>query len=1024
MSTIRLSLLGDCVIHVNDTAVDPSSTHLFALLLVLGLEGERRVHRSELQQLLFAPDIGSKQASHNLRQLLYRVRRIGVKLDETTVGIRLVSEVTPIADQLTSLTAGEGEHASAESLAFLPSYTPRLPKPYLEWLDQKHGAVDALIRGRLRTAAARHSENHSWTAALRVSTALLSLDPHSDSAISIMAEALAMLGRRQEALSLIDSFDGFGSAIPSGERLRPLRARIARLGDFRKQGTMRGRGECLSALESEWEKIGAPGARRAVLIGNAGIGKSRVAEAFAVRIGVLGGHVTRYACDSATSEQPLALFRDILLELRGLRGSLGASPDLAAALDRLRPETLPEAGTPEISVEAVRAEIQRAIIDLLEAISEEKPLLLLIDDAHYLDSVSANVIRSLCSRTNSARLLVLLCIRRSQATVPLVEQAYRGFSYVLDPLPTEVSRQVIIDVAGPGVSEEHLSWCLAQAAGNPFYLHTLASQRFVDTSVVPFDIRSLASNAYASLAVPTRSVLETCLLLGRLATLGRVARISGVLESEILSALRELEALDLIQFSGGALIGPHALLHDALTGLIPTSVAALLHMRIASELEKDWEAEDHSFAIAWPAAQSWLAAGEPHSAARLVRQCARQAAAIGETTVATALLSRVMQANLPVNLHAALLDELIGYAEVSAAPAIIASATRTRLKLARAMREDQKTIREFECRIIEAELTSGQKSAGSFKLLFGLLLDDSIAPTTRANAAARLMIIADEELDVTLAKKVFAIITDFPRNAPDLRTACNRTELVFHTFCGDTSVARELATNLLRAFPVPNATRESFKARAWAGFALQRLSDQRAVDIAIETYEWALEHGIFREAVYSASALVTIAIAAGDLRAAREWLGKSRSALNGEALHELSPQSGLYCDDAFIAMHEGRYADAERLIIAPADDYSPPVTARYCSVTLALRIRLRQLMGENDSNADQLPQLEQLYARGKTFGGQDIVVEALWTAQVMSGNAKAASKLLSEYLKTRREKGPPEWSLYHATSADEAWLRD
>lgn len=95
MSTVRLSLLGDCAIHVNETSVDPGSTHLFALLLVLALEHDRRVGRAELHRLLFASEIEPRQASHNLRQLLYRLRRIGVVLNETALGLRLQTRSVP-----------------------------------------------------------------------------------------------------------------------------------------------------------------------------------------------------------------------------------------------------------------------------------------------------------------------------------------------------------------------------------------------------------------------------------------------------------------------------------------------------------------------------------------------------------------------------------------------------------------------------------------------------------------------------------------------------------------------------------------------------------------------------------------------------------------------------------------------------------------------------------------------------------------------------------------------------------------
>ncbi|MDQ2666785.1 MAG: ATP-binding protein, partial [Gemmatimonadota bacterium] len=667
MTILRPSLLGDCVIHVGDASVDPSSTHLFALLLTLTLHSERRTHRSELQRILFAPDIEPQQASHNLRQLLYRARRLGIVVDETAVGLRLASgSVVAYEEQLNALTSGECEQLDGASITFLPSYYPQLPNAFHEWLDCQRAQADNIIRTSLRVASTRLRDTHSWNAVHRVSSILLTLDPHSEETVAVVAESLAMLSRRDEALLLIASF-GARSGQPGSpaDSLRALRARIVRLGNVKPEVILRGRDECFAYLDAEWAKIGGDGARRAALVGAAGVGKTRIGEAFATRISLRGGRVTRYTCTPASSHQPLGLFSDILPELRRLRGSIGASPDYASALDRLRPMAAPAGmdGLFDISVEAVRTQVQRALIDLLEAVSDERPLLLLVDDAQYLDPVSIDVVRALCAKPNTAQLLVLVCIRRSHLGSSLLEQAKRGNAYVLEPLSPDDSRQIVLDVAGIHCAQEHITWCVSQAAGNPYYLHTLASQRFSDSGQVPFDIRSLASSAYSSLSASARSVLDTCLLLGRLASINRVTRVAAVADPELLLALRELEAVELLQFKGGLLSGPHALLQDALRALIPSSVAALLHTRIATQLEHECAVEHYMFPIAWAAAQSWLAAGEPHHAAHLVRQCARQAALVGEPTAATSLLSVIVDASLPPALHAELLDELMAYAE-------------------------------------------------------------------------------------------------------------------------------------------------------------------------------------------------------------------------------------------------------------------------------------------------------------------------------------------------------------------------
>jgi hypothetical protein len=68
--------------------------------------------------------------------------------------------------------------------------------------------------------------------------------------------------------------------------------------------------------------------------------------------------------------------------------------------------------------------------------------------------------------------------------------------------------------------------------------------------------------------------------------------------------------------------------------------------------------------------------------------------------------------------------------------------------------------------------------------------------------------------------------------------------------------------------------------------------------------------------------------------------------------------------------------------------------------------------------------LQRTYQRAGHLGGHDHLVEALWCAAHGSGNPADASKLLSEYLSSRRrELTQPEASLRSVTASDSAWER-
>ena len=138
VSQIRLRILGESVIQVGETIVDPSATHVFALLLYLAIERGKLVTRSQLASILF-PEGSAANAGHNLRQLLYRLRRIGVPLEATGASVRLRAE-SVVESPESVLKRGVGETAGTDSRGFtlLPSYSPPT-EPLSRWLEAYFG---------------------------------------------------------------------------------------------------------------------------------------------------------------------------------------------------------------------------------------------------------------------------------------------------------------------------------------------------------------------------------------------------------------------------------------------------------------------------------------------------------------------------------------------------------------------------------------------------------------------------------------------------------------------------------------------------------------------------------------------------------------------------------------------------------------------------------------------------------------------------------------------------------------------
>src|SRR5881394_528165 len=88
---IHLHTLGDTRIRIGQREIRPTSPLMFAALLYLGVERGRRVPRAALQEMLF-PKVDERSGAHSLRQLLYKLRRLGAAIDADDEGVSIRSD--------------------------------------------------------------------------------------------------------------------------------------------------------------------------------------------------------------------------------------------------------------------------------------------------------------------------------------------------------------------------------------------------------------------------------------------------------------------------------------------------------------------------------------------------------------------------------------------------------------------------------------------------------------------------------------------------------------------------------------------------------------------------------------------------------------------------------------------------------------------------------------------------------------------------------------------------------------------
>jgi DNA-binding CsgD family transcriptional regulator/tetratricopeptide (TPR) repeat protein len=301
------------------------------------------------------------------------------------------------------------------------------------------------------------------------------------------------------------------------------------------------------------------------VLGEPGIGKTRFLDEVAQRSDVLGALVLQGSASELEQDLPFAVFVDALDEhVRGLPPDvldsleLGVRAELSAVLPSLSAPAV--AGGAALQHERYRS--HRAVRELLQVLAARRPVLLLLDDLHWADRASAELLTALLRRPPSGGVMLCLTRRPRQTERHLsaaLERAQRAgltARITLRPLARADARELV----GPRIPADLMASLYDESGGNPFYLEQLA--RFATSSSAPSPpVRgvllagvempeSVATAMLEELDVLSpraRTVLDGAAVAGDPFETDVAAVASGVDESDAYGSLDELLALDVIR---------------------------------------------------------------------------------------------------------------------------------------------------------------------------------------------------------------------------------------------------------------------------------------------------------------------------------------------------------------------------------------------------------------------------------------------------------------------------------------------
>lgn len=411
---------------------------------------------------------------------------------------------------------------------------------------------------------------------------------------------------------------------------------------------MLGRDECRASLLELWRQVRAGAGRVALISGEAGVGKSRMAASI-LKDADLQAHATlRYFCSPYRQGSPLhpciqqvehaaGFSRDDTQEekLAKLIALLGEAPeqDMALIAELLNLPTGNRFSVRQLSPQVKRQRTLQTLLGQLERVARQLPTLVVFEDAQWSDDTSRELLGRAVSRL--ARLPVLLLVLTRPEFRPEWAAQTHVSCITLSPLAPEVSAALVRSVAQHRpLSPQVVADIVARTDGIPLFLEE------VTRAIVESQDRRAAFRADGRQDAKLPLTLQASLLsrLDRLGGAREIAEIAAAIGRDFTSDLLELivestnnlqALLDRLVESGLVLERPalqfgytfkHALIRDAAYGIMTREKRRAVHTRIAEVLETRFPetAENHPEILAWhytecglieKAVAYWLRAG-------------------------------------------------------------------------------------------------------------------------------------------------------------------------------------------------------------------------------------------------------------------------------------------------------------------------------------------------------------------------------------------------------------------------------
>jgi ATP/maltotriose-dependent transcriptional regulator MalT len=396
-----------------------------------------------------------------------------------------------------------------------------------------------------------------------------------------------------------------------------------------------GREDELAALADAFEAA-VGGAPATVLLGaEAGGGKSRLVTEFSTRVGDRALVLTGACVQVSAAGLPYAPFTAALRELvreRGAAEVAGLVPGPGAGeLALLLPEfgAQPSPGDPETA----RARLFELLLTLFEALAEQRPVVLVVEDVHWADQPTCDLLRFLVRNLRRATVALVVTFRsdsihRDHPVRGLLAGLERMHGVARVELPRlsrdEVAAQ-LEGILGHPPAPAVTAAVYERGSGNPLFTEALLNRDGTVSPGLPASLSDLLLATVTSLPEQTQEVLRTAAIGGSRVSHALLAAVTRGDDAALTAGLRPAVAANVMVTDTEGYAFRHELIREAIAGDLLPGERAPAHRRFAEILEASPSLSPAGIP-AVQIAQHWLGAGV---ADRAIVAAWRAAAAAG-----------------------------------------------------------------------------------------------------------------------------------------------------------------------------------------------------------------------------------------------------------------------------------------------------------------------------------------------------------------------------------------------------------